>query len=122
MSSQTVAHNGDTVHRLGDWRDATRVFLQPIAAPSILGLFGFAGATFMVAAHLAHWHGNSLSFNYIWPFAATFGGIAQFASRHAVKRDAAPATPQDARGNQQYDRRGHRVPPRHAPLRPDSQW
>src|SRR5881398_446818 len=27
---------------------ATRVFLQPIAAPSILGLFGFAGATFIV--------------------------------------------------------------------------
>lgn len=78
-SAHTVAHNGDT-HRLGDWRDQTRVFLQPIAAPSILGLFGFAGATFMVAAHLAGWYGNSLSLNYIWPFAATFGGIAQFAA------------------------------------------
>ena len=28
------------------WRDHTRVFLQPIAAPSILGLYGFAVATF----------------------------------------------------------------------------
>ena len=26
------------------WDDRTRVFLQPIAPPSILGLFGFAGA------------------------------------------------------------------------------
>ena len=32
------------------FRETTRVMLQPIAAPSILGLFGFAGATFMVAA------------------------------------------------------------------------
>jgi len=80
MSTQATAHNGATTHELGDWRDATRVFLQPIAAPSILGLFGFAGATFMVAAYLAHWYGDALSLNYIWPFAATFGGIAQFAA------------------------------------------
>src|SRR6185312_17277995 len=30
-----------------------RVFLQPIAAPSVMGLFGFAIATFMVAANIA---------------------------------------------------------------------
>ena len=34
----------------GLWRDHARVFLQPIAAPSILGLYGFAAATFMVTA------------------------------------------------------------------------
>jgi succinate-acetate transporter protein len=34
----------------------------------------------MVAAHLAHWYGNAQSMNYIWPFAATFGGVAQFAA------------------------------------------
>ena len=34
----------------------------------------------MVAAHLAHWYGGPTSLNYIWPFAATFGGIAQFAA------------------------------------------
>ena len=28
-----------------EWRDHARVFLQPIAAPSILGLYGFAAAT-----------------------------------------------------------------------------
>ena len=37
---------------------ATRIFLQPIAAPSILGLFGFAGATFVVASNLAGWWGT----------------------------------------------------------------
>jgi succinate-acetate transporter protein len=57
---------------------ATRVFLQPIAAPSILGLFGFAGATFIVASHLAGWWGDTDSPLYLAPFAATFGGIAQF--------------------------------------------
>jgi uncharacterized protein len=55
-----------------------RVFLQPIAAPSILGLYGFAGATFMVAANMAHWFGTSNSIFTLLPFAAVFGGVAQF--------------------------------------------
>jgi len=55
-----------------------RVFLQPIAAPSILGLYGFAGATFMVAAYMAHWFGNAHSTLLLMPFAAFFGGLAQF--------------------------------------------
>ena len=59
------------------WRQQTRVFLQPVAAPSILGLFGFAGATFMVAANMAGWYGNATSALYVFPFAATFGGLAQ---------------------------------------------
>ena len=56
-----------------------RIFLQPIAAPSILGLFGFAAATFIVAANLAGWYGNhTTSPLYLAPFAAVFGGVAQF--------------------------------------------
>jgi uncharacterized protein len=55
-----------------------RIMLQPIAAPSILGLFGFAGATFMVAAHLAGWYGGPTSGEFLFPFAAMFGGLAQF--------------------------------------------
>src|SRR5918912_1608878 len=55
-----------------------RIFLQPIAAPSILGLFGFAAATMMVAAHLAGWYGTANSPAYLFPFAAMFGGLAQF--------------------------------------------
>jgi uncharacterized protein len=56
----------------------TRVVLQPIAAPSILGLAGFAGATFIVASNLAGWWGNAASPLALAPFAAAFGGLAQF--------------------------------------------
>src|SRR3954453_1862526 len=62
------------------WMERTRVVLQPIAPPSILGLFGFAGATFIVAAHLAGWYGNAHTPEYLFPFAAFFGGVAQFAA------------------------------------------
>jgi succinate-acetate transporter protein len=55
-----------------------RITLQPIAPPSILGLFGFAGATFVVAAHMAGWYGNASTPDYLFPFAAMFGGLAQF--------------------------------------------
>jgi succinate-acetate transporter protein len=54
------------------------IVLQPIAFPSILGLFGFAGATFVVAANLAGWYGTSTTPDYLFPFAAFFGGLAQF--------------------------------------------
>lgn len=63
------------------WEDGfarPRVMLQPIAAPSVLGLFGFAGATFIVAANLAGWFGTAASPGYLFPFAMFFGGLAQF--------------------------------------------
>ena len=37
-----------------------RIFLQPIAAPSVLGLYAFMGATLIVAAHMAGWYGSGL--------------------------------------------------------------
>src|SRR4051812_13459840 len=74
----TRAHNGAGRH--DEWLAHTRVFLQPIAAPSVLGLFGFAGATFIVAANLAGWYGTQQSGQYLFPFAAAFGGLAQFAA------------------------------------------
>jgi succinate-acetate transporter protein len=78
MSSQVqIRHNGEATSEIRAWRDSARIFLQPIAAPSILGLFGFAGATFMVAAHQAEWFGNAQSPTFLFPFAATFGGLAQ---------------------------------------------
>lgn len=55
-----------------------RIFLQPIAPPSILGLYGFAGATLIVAAHQAGLYGGSTSAQFLFPFAAFFGGLAQF--------------------------------------------
>jgi uncharacterized protein len=63
------------------WEDGfarPRVFLQPIAAPSILGLAGFAGATFIVASNTAGWWGTPDSGLVLAPFAAMFGGLAQF--------------------------------------------
>jgi succinate-acetate transporter protein len=62
------------------WRDRTRLVLTPIAAPSILGLFGFAGATFIVASYLAGWYGNDSTPFFLFPFALFFGGLAQLAA------------------------------------------
>jgi succinate-acetate transporter protein len=65
---------------LREWRDHARVFLQPIAAPSILGLFGFSAATFIVTAYLVGWYGKATSPLLIFPFATAAGGIAQGAA------------------------------------------
>lgn len=64
------------VHAL--WESRARVVLSPVAAPSILGLFGFATATFMVASNLAGWWGSPKSLMYLAPFCIVFGGLAQF--------------------------------------------
>jgi succinate-acetate transporter protein len=61
-----------------DGNAEARAYLQPIAAPAILGLYGFAGATFMVSANIAGWYGTPDTLEYLAPFAATFGGLAQF--------------------------------------------
>jgi succinate-acetate transporter protein len=61
-----------------EWTGRSRLVFTPIAAPSILGLFGFAGATFMVASNLAEWWGNTLlSPLVLAPFVIFFGGLAQ---------------------------------------------
>jgi succinate-acetate transporter protein len=65
---------------LGVWRDHARVFLQPIAAPSILGLYGFSCATFIVTAYQVGWYGRATSPLLIFPFATAAGGIAQGAA------------------------------------------
>jgi succinate-acetate transporter protein len=78
------------------WEDGfarPRVFLQPIAAPSILGLAGFASATFIVASNIAGWWGTPTSGLVLAPFAAMFGGVAQFmAGMWAYKARDAIAT------------------------------
>jgi succinate-acetate transporter protein len=63
---------------LAFWREHTHINLSPVAAPSILGLFGFAASTFMVAANMAGWFGNTTTTPMLLaPFAFAFGGIAQ---------------------------------------------
>ncbi len=57
-----------------------QAYLQPIAPPSALGLYAFAGSTLIVASHLAGWYGDSETALYLFPFAAAFGGVAQFAA------------------------------------------
>jgi uncharacterized protein len=75
---ETTMHTHNGSSREWDGIPA-RIFLQPVAAPSVLGLFGFAGATFMVSANLAGWFGSTTSSPlFLFPFAAIFGGVAQF--------------------------------------------
>jgi len=65
-----------------EWGAKTRICLQPVAAPSILGLFGFASSTFLVAAFLAGWYGQhdkpAVVLANVAPFCLFFGGLAQF--------------------------------------------
>src|SRR5215469_9195361 len=56
-----------------------RVFLQPMAAPSILGLYGLGGALFMLASPMVHWwFWGPQTTLLLMPFAAVFGVLAQF--------------------------------------------
>lgn len=83
MSTGSQVLGGPTTNgggELSEWRDHARVFLQPIAAPSILGLYGFAAATFIVTAYLVGWYGTTGSPLLIFPFAVAAGGIAQGAA------------------------------------------
>src|SRR3954468_24658395 len=56
---------------------ATRVVLQPIAAPSVLGLAGFSVSTMMVATIPAKWWGGPAGLRAVARFCLTFGGLAQ---------------------------------------------
>jgi succinate-acetate transporter protein len=76
-ASAGVALNADHDGWYGDFA-RPRVFLQPIAAPSILGLAGFSVATFMVASIQAGWWGTLADFAVVGIFAGFFGGLAQF--------------------------------------------
>ncbi|HZU80936.1 MAG TPA: acetate uptake transporter [Acidimicrobiales bacterium] len=59
------------------WRARTRVNLTPIAAPSIMGLFGFMIATLMLGSFQAGWWGDPKTPLIIWPFALVAGGVLQ---------------------------------------------
>jgi succinate-acetate transporter protein len=85
-SSTAVAHRDGDARALEEllvsedaeaWRARTRVFLTPIAAPSIMGLFGFMIATLMLGAFQAGWYGNAQTPLIIWPFALVAGGVLQ---------------------------------------------
>ncbi|MER6874717.1 GPR1/FUN34/YaaH family transporter, partial [Amycolatopsis sp. NPDC000673] len=78
MADRAMPAGGDGAE-YSFWREHTHINLSPVAAPSILGLAGFAVSTFMVAANLAGWFGDSTSTPLLLaPFAFAFGGVAQF--------------------------------------------
>lgn len=60
------------------WRDHSAVVLSPVSARSVIGLFGMAAATFMVAVNLAGWQRSADHLLVLFPSARTAGGIAQF--------------------------------------------
>ena len=68
------------------WLGRTRVFLTPIAAPSIMGLFGFMIGTVMLGAWQAGWYGNATTPLILWPFALVAGGVLQGAAAIASLR------------------------------------
>lgn len=86
---QSARANGRVQHRPNEdreyrhlfWEDRSRIVLTPIAAPSVLGLFGFFAATLAVGTNLAGWWGNDTTTAlYLVPFAIVLGGVAQFAA------------------------------------------
>jgi uncharacterized protein len=78
MVTRTPATNVDGSAGVDDIAPA-RIYLQPIAAPSILGLYGLAAATFMFGAFMANWFGTASATPVLLiPFAVIFGGFAQF--------------------------------------------
>lgn len=74
----SAADRHDASDDWGVWTERSRIVLTPVAAPSILGLFGFGGATFLVASILAGWWGDpTVPMVVVAPFAMFFGGLAQ---------------------------------------------
>lgn len=68
------------------WRSRSRIVISPMAAPSIMGLFGFAVATLMVGAWQAGWYGSAATPLVLWPLALFVGGIPQFIAAIASLR------------------------------------
>jgi hypothetical protein len=62
----------------GEGKLATRTYLTKSALPSILGMYAFAAGTFIVAARMAHWYGNTQSAMVLFPLVLILGGLAQF--------------------------------------------
>ena len=63
------------------WVARSRVLLTPIAAPSIMGLFGFFIATLIVGAWQGGWYGPASAPLVIWPLALFTVLVTAFAAR-----------------------------------------
>jgi succinate-acetate transporter protein len=58
--------------------DLAHMSLVKVPPPSILGMYAFAAATFIVSARMVHWYGNAQSAIVLFPLVLIFGGLAQF--------------------------------------------
>jgi hypothetical protein len=75
------------------WRSRSRIVLSPMAAPSIMGLFGFSIATMMVGAWQAGWYGTAATPLFLWPFVFFIGGVPQIvAAMYALRARDGVAT------------------------------
>ena len=81
------------------WLSRSRVFLTPIAAPSIMGLFGFMIATLMLGAWQAGWYGTAATPLIVWPFAMVAGGILQSIAAVVSSRDGVAVAEHTAWGS-----------------------
>jgi uncharacterized protein len=68
------------------WLARTRIVLTPTAAPSIMGLFGFAIALVLVGAWQAGWYGGRTTPTTLWPFVLVAGGVLQLVAAVAALR------------------------------------
>jgi succinate-acetate transporter protein len=68
----------EKIERIIQQDPAVRIFLKPLAPPAALGLAGFAGSTWITASWIAGWWGSPSSPTVFFPFAAFWGGLAQF--------------------------------------------
>ncbi|EPS26268.1 hypothetical protein PDE_01204 [Penicillium oxalicum 114-2] len=72
------AANRDKCERVLDRDPNVTIFLRPIAAPTALGLAGFAGSTFIISTYIARWWGDESSPTIFFPLVAFWGGLGQF--------------------------------------------
>jgi succinate-acetate transporter protein len=68
------------------WLDRTRIVLTPTAAPSIMGLYGFAITLVMVGSWQAGWYGGPTTPTLLWPFVLAAGGVLQAIAAVAALR------------------------------------
>src|SRR5919204_2519828 len=61
-------------------RPEARIFLQPIAAPAVLGYFALASALFIYGSWFAQWWGTEKDASSFFPFLLLFGGVGQLAA------------------------------------------
>lgn len=70
--------NQEKLDEILDKDPKVSVYLEPIAAPVVLGLAGFAGSTWIVSMWLAKWWGDVYSESTWFPLTLFFGGLGQF--------------------------------------------